>query len=199
MNGKLNAGELVKTGIILFLITALSAALLAVVNGFTAPMIAKNKETKTQDAMRAVLPAADSFEKLEITPEIAALSDKDEITEVYKAKDSGGADCGVCVITNTSGYDVGIVTVTGVDADMKVAGVEITAMKETPGLGAKAADSSFRGQYSGKAGEVAVSKTGADDTHIQAISGATKTSNGVTRGVNLALKAAETVMEGGSK
>ena len=63
MNGKLNVGELIKTGIILFLITALSAALLAYVNGFTAPMIAKNKETKTQDAMRAVLPAADSFEK----------------------------------------------------------------------------------------------------------------------------------------
>ena len=199
MNGKLNVGELIKTGIILFLITALSAALLACVNGFTAPRIAENKEIKTQDAMRAVLPSADSFEKLEITPEVAALSDKDEITEIYKAKDSGGADCGVCVITNTSGYDVGIVTVTGVDAGLKVAGVEITAMKETPGLGAKAADSSFRAQYGGKAGEVMVSKTGADDTHIQAISGATKTSNGVTRGVNLALKAAVIVMEGGSK
>ena len=199
MKEKLNVAELIKTGVILFLITALSAALLAYVNGFTAPLIAKNDEEKTQDAMRAVLPEADSFEKLDVPSEVAALSDKDEITDIYKAKNSEGADCGVCVITNTSGYDVGIVTVTGVDADMKVAGVEITAMKETPGLGAKAADSSFREQYSGKSGEVMVSKTSADDTHIQAISGATKTSNGVTRGVNLALKTAEIVMEGGSK
>ncbi|MBR0469718.1 MAG: FMN-binding protein, partial [Clostridia bacterium] len=37
------------------------------------------------------------------------------------------------------------------------------------------------------------------DTEIQAISGATKTSRGVTNGVNIALKVAEKIVKGGVK
>lgn len=203
MKEKLNVGELIKTGVILFLITALSAALLAFVNSKTAPIIEQNDIEKQQNAMRAVLPDAADFDEpykdKALPEEIAALSEKDEITNVYTALDKSGEVIGVCVITETTGYDIGIVTVTGVSADLKVTGVEITSMKETPGLGAKAQDKSFCEQYNGKGGEIGVSKTAADDTSIQAISGATKTSNGVTRGVNLALQTAAILMEGGDE
>lgn len=199
MKKKLNVGDLIKTGLILFIITAVLAALLGFVNGKTAPIIEQNELVKKQDAMRAVLPEAAEFTDAEITDEIAVLSGNDEIKEAYTALDSSGEVVGACVITETTGYDVGINTVTGVNAELAVSGVEITSMKETPGLGAKAADESFRDQYDGKSGEVGVSKTGADDTHIAAISGATKTSNGVTRGVNLALSTAEILLEGGNK
>ena len=199
MKEKLNVGELIKTGVILFLITALSAALLAVVNGFTAPMIAKNNTEKKNSAMRAVMPDAADFGNCDITPEIAALENSDKITEIKTALDADGKVIGVCVITETTGYDVGIVTVTGVDKDLKVTGVEITSMKETPGLGANAQNEDFRKQYIGKGYKIDVDKAAADDTHIQAITGATKTSRGVTRGVNLALEAAAIIMEGGGK
>ena len=199
MKEKMNVGDMIKTGLILFIITAVLAALLGFVNGKTAPIIEQNELVKKQDAMRAVLPEAAEFTDAEITDEIAALSGNDEIKEAYTALDSSGEVVGACVITETTGYDVGINTVTGVNADLAVSGVEITSMKETPGLGAKAADESFRDQYDGKSGEVGVSKTGADDTHIEAISGATKTSNGVTRGVNLALRTAEILLEGGNE
>ena len=199
MKEKMNVGDMIKTGLILFIITAVLAALLGFVNGKTAPIIEQNELVKKQDARRAVLPEAAEFTDAEITDEIAALSGNDEIKEAYTALDSSGEVVGACVITETTGYDVGINTVTGVNADLAVSGVEITSMKETPGLGAKAADESFRDQYDGKSGEVGVSKTGADDTHIEAISGATKTSNGVTRGVNLALRTAEILLEGGNE
>lgn len=199
MNEKMNVGDMIKTGLILFAITAVLAGLLGFVNGKTAPIIEQNDLIKKQDAMRAVLPEAAKFTAAEITDEIAALSDSGEIKEAYTALDESGEVVGACVITETTGYDIGINTVTGVDAELSVSGVEITSMKETPGLGAKAADDSFRGQYDGKKYEVGVSKTGADDTHIAAISGATKTSNGVTRGVNLALKTAEILLEGGNQ
>lgn len=199
MNEKLNVGDMIKTGLILFAITAVLAGLLAFVNGKTAPIIAQNEALKKEDAMRAVLPEAAEFEEAEITDEIAALSDSGEIKEAYTGIGTSGDVVGACVITETSGYDIGINTVTGVDAELEVTGVEITSLKETPGLGAKAKDEDFREQYEGKTAEIGVSKTGADDKNIAAISGATKTSNGVTHGVNLALETAEILMKGGGK
>ena len=199
MNEKLNVGDMIKTGLILFAITAILAGLLAFVNGKTAPIIAQNEALKKEDAMRAVLPEAAEFEEAEISGEIAALSESDEIKEAYTAIGTSGDVVGACVITETSGYDIGINTVTGVDAELEVTGVEITSLKETPGLGAKAKDEDFREQYEGRTGEIGVSKSGADDKNIAAISGATKTSNGVTHGVNLAIETAQILLKGGNK
>lgn len=193
MENKLNVKEMIKVGVILFLITAISAALLAFVNGKTAPLIEKNSLAKEQTALKAVMSNAAEFEETDVD------ADNDALKKAFIAKDADGKSIGVCVITETTGYDVGIQTVTGVDADLKVTGVEIISMNETPGLGAKASEESFRSQYIGKSGEIGVSKNGASDTEIQAISGATKTSNGVTEGVNIALKTAEILFKGGNE
>lgn len=193
MENKLNVKEMIKVGVILFLITAISAALLAFVNGKTAPLIEKNSLEKEQTALKAVMPNAVEFE------ETTADADTDALKKAFLAKDADGKSIGVCVITETTGYDVGIQTVTGVDAELKVTGIEIISMNETPGLGAKASEESFRSQYIGKSGEVLVSSSSSSDIEIQAISGATKTSNGVTEGVNIALKAAEILFKGGNE
>lgn len=190
MKEKINIKEIIKIGVILFLITALAAALLAFVNGKTAPRIEKNSIAKEQNAMRTVMPDAAEFKEAEISG---------EASKAYTALDGEGNVIGACVITETTGYDVGIQTVTGVDTDLKVTGVDIIAMNETPGLGAKAAEESFRSQYIGKGGTIGVSKSAPSDTDIQAISGATKTSNGVTHGVNIALQTAEILLGGGNK
>ena len=198
MREKINIGEVIKVAIILFAITAISAALLGFVNSQTAPLIAENNIKKEQTALEAVLPGCE-FEEIKDISQYEALTDgKGEISKVYKAT-SGGSLKGACVITVTSGYDVGIQTVTGVDKDLKVTGVEIIKMKETPGLGANANKPEFKEQYKGRTYEVGVSKNGATDTEIQAISGATKTSRGVTNGVNIALKVAEKIVKGGVK
>lgn len=199
MGNKINIGEIIKIGVILFLITAIAAALLAFVNGKTAPLIEKNSLEKEQNAMMAVMPDAAEFNEVEISEEIRALSDGGEINKAYTAVDADGNVIGACVITETTGYDVGIQTVTGVGSDLKVTGIDIISMNETPGLGAKAAEESFRDQYKDKSGEIGVSKSTATDTEIQAISGATKTSNGVTQGVNIALRTAEFLLEGGNE
>lgn len=187
------SNSIIKIGLILFLITAISAALLAFVNGKTAPLIEKNSIAKEQDALKAVMSEAAEFEETTVDTNTGALK------KVFLAKDADGKSIGVCVITETTGYDVGIQTVTGVDADLKVTGVEIISMNETPGLGAKAADDSFKSQYKGKSGEIGVAKSAPSDAEIQAISGATKTSNGVTNGVNAAIKAAQILLEGGNE
>lgn len=201
MKEKMNVGEIVKVGIILFLITAILAAILAFVNGVTAPLIEQNSLIAEQEAMKTVMPDAAEFEETELTHDLTVVAEENggEISKAFIAKDSSGADMGVCVKTVTSGYDVGIETMTGVDKELTVTGVDIISMNETPGLGANADKEEFRDQYEGKKDDVNVVKASPGDNDIQAIAGATKTSNGVTRGVNIALDAAEILLEGGAE
>ena len=118
------------------------------------------------------------------------------VDRVYKAKDSSGKVVGVCTIIETKGYDSGLKSAVGVDSEGKVTGVEIISHKETPGLGANAEKEEFRSQYVGKPGKISVVKSNADKNEINAISGATMTSNGVTRSVNGALEIAKKIIGG---
>ena len=65
----------------------------------------------------------------------------------------------------------------------------IREISDTPGLGLKAKDAKYRDQFIGKnVDELKVTKTGAaSDNEIDAISGATITSNATTNAVNAAL------------
>ena len=210
MNRKMNTGEIIKVGVILFLITAVLAGLLAFVNAMTAPLIEQNAIAAEQEAMKTVMPDASSFKEVELNlkdllpdqmDELLNLATENdgEISKMFIALDANGETIGACVITVTTGYDVGIQTVTGVDKNLTVTGVDIISMNETPGLGANADNPEFRAQYEGKSGEIKVVKTAAGDDSIQAIAGATKSSNGVTRGVNLALNVAKILLEGGNE
>ena len=201
MKEKMNVGEIIKVGVILFVITAVLAGLLAFVNAKTAPLIEQNAVAAEQEAMKTVMPDAAEFEEIELTDDLISIAEEKggEISKVVVATDNSGEKIGICVKTVTTGYDIGIETVTGIDSNLILTGFDIISMNETPGLGANADKPEFRAQYEGKTGEITVVKTAAGDDSIQAIAGATKTSNGVTKGVNIALRAAEILLEGGTE
>lgn len=186
------AKEIIKISLILFLITAISALLLAFVNEKTAPLIAENSEKKTQEALKGVMSEAEEFEAVESEFNIEDCT----VDRIYKAKDSSGNVIGVCAIIETKGYDSGLKSAVGVGTDGKVTGVEIISHKETPGLGANAEKEEFRSKYIGKSGKISVVKSNADENEINAISGATMTSDGVTRSVNGAVEIAEKIIGG---
>ena len=79
---------------------------------------------------------------------------------------------------------------TGVDINGKVTGVNILSHAETAGLGAKAAEDSFRNQFIGLIEGITVSKGEGGENSIDAITGATITSKAVTQAVNAAIEAA---------
>ena len=83
----------------------------------------------------------------------------------------------------------------GIKSDGTIVGINIGNMSETPGLGAKSKEESFYGQYVQKpATELSVVKGGAaGETEIQAISGATITSDAVTNGVNTAVEVYDSI------
>ena len=94
----------------------------------------------------------------------------------------------VDVITNGYGGELEIIM--GVGTDGKICAVKILNSSETAGLGAKASEPEFTDKYKGKNTILSVVKNEeADFDEIEAISGATITSEAVTRAVNTGLEA----------
>ncbi len=180
---KSDVGGIIKTGVILFLITGIAAFILAGVNMLTEPVIAKNEEEKRQAAMEKVVPGTESFEVSNIK-----CADDGLVKEIYTAI-AGGKTVGYAVITEPKGYGGAISMVVGIDTENKVIGIDITRQSETAGLGSKCTDDEFKNQFTGKTGEICVVKNNAKDNQIDAITSATITSKAVTEGVNAALSA----------
>lgn len=181
--------EVVKFGLILFVITAVCTGIVSAMFEITNPIIEKQQIEKDNKARETILPAAKSFEKVE--------GDfGEEVKEVYKGLD-GSEVVGYTIKTTPKGYGGEIEVTTAVTKDMTISGVSIGTMSETPGLGAKSKDEAFIGQYKDKAAkEIKVIKNGTPaDDQIVAIAGATITSNAVTKGVNESIKVAEKQMK----
>ena len=95
----------------------------------------------------------------------------------------------VITVTNHEGYGGDIKVSTGIFSDGTVKGIEMLSIGETAGLGMKATEDDFKDQFKDKLVELfTVTKSGSsNDSEIDALSGATITSNAVTNAVNSAL------------
>jgi len=125
-----------------------------------------------------------------------------EITEVLAAKDEGGNTLGyVLSVTTHEGYGGDISFSMGVQNDGTVNGYSITSIAETPGLGDKAKNEEFSGQFKGKQADsfTVVKQAPASDSEIESISGATITSRAMTNGVNACIAYFRDVLEGGAE
>jgi electron transport complex protein RnfG len=178
--------EIVKLGLILLIITAVAAAILGFTYDITKAPIEQQILQSNIEARKTVLPKAENFEELSIEQFKAYHT----VLEVYKGtKDD--ETIGFTIKVNSNGYGGPIEVMVGIDRNGVVNGVSIGNHSETPGLGAKASNEAFKGQYSGKKAdkELIVIKSGVPkDNEIQAISGATITSKAVTSGVNTAIE-----------
>ena len=109
---------------------------------------------------------------------------------VLEGKDASGAVVGHVINSMSNNSYGGAVKLSiGFDMDGTITGVGIREISDTPGLGLKAKDAKYRDQFIGKNAEsLTVTKSGATaDNEIDAISGATITSNATTNAVNAAL------------
>ena len=180
---KTNVLYVARLAVTLLLITSVVAAALAGVNSITKPVIDRLTAEKTQRAIEAVLPGGGE----ELADRNAAgYPGAELVSRVYQGEN------GYAIEVTPSGFDNIITMMVGIDFEGKILGIDIISHTETAGLGAVAdADSpagiSFREQFAGKSGSVAVSKDGGQ---LDAITGATITSRAVCEGVNAALACA---------
>jgi len=183
MDSSKKGGGILMLVVVLGLITFVCALLLGFINGVTKDKIEQNSIETRNAAMSVIIPDAE-FTEVEVSEEWTAPADKNQpaISGVYAAE-AGGA---YCVEVKPKGFGGELTLIVGVNTDGTIAGAQVTAHGETPGLGAKAqSDKNWITQFAGQPadGSLAVSKDGGT---INAITGSTITSRAVTLGVNTA-------------
>ena len=191
------SNRIIKDTIAITVITLVSGLLLGVVNDITAGPIAKQQAAAKEAAYKEVFADADTFETVSSgeDADLEAYLDENgfkgqDINEVMLAKDSSGAEIGYAfTVTTKEGYGGDIQFAMGIQDDGTLNGISILSISETAGLGMRATTDEFKNQFKDRNVEkFTYTKTGAAaDDEIDALSGATITTNAMTNGVNAGL------------
>lgn len=200
-----------KDAMILFAITLIAGILLGGVYQITKDPIAQQEAQKTENACREVFSQAASFAQQEDFDAETAQEILDgngfseqSVEACQRALDQDGNTAGYVITVNThEGYGGDIRFTMGVTADGILNGISLLEISETPGLGMRAQEVLVPQFTNRSVYPFTYVKTGAaSEEEIDAISGATITTNAVTQGVNAGLCYFENVLrqpgEGGA-
>ena len=197
--------EMMKNTGILLTITIVAGLVLGFVYQITKDPIAQQEAKAKEAACQEVFQDAASFELIEVTPvDDAEWSEAgyahEQIDEVMNAMDASGNLIGyVITVTTGEGYGGDIQFSIGIRMDGTINGISILSISETAGLGMQA-EEVLKPQFADRQVEkFEYTKSGAtSESQIDAISGATITTNAVTNGVNAGLYYFQTKLGGGS-
>ncbi len=189
--------ELIKNALILCGITVVAGLLLGAVYEITKEARSEQQEKAKINAYKEVLEDADDFEEMDVDTDIIKnLLEEQGITEqnvivdlcVKGLNDKDEAVGYIVSVTSKEGYGGNISFSVGFSLEGKVTGVSILSIGETAGLGMNAKEESFLNQYrqDGEGLYVVNKDNSADGINIDSISGATITTNAMTKGVNAA-------------
>lgn len=172
-----NVKELITPIAVLACICLVVTALLAYINLVTSPIITEAEEKAAAEARAEVLSEADSFTLLDVAnlPE--------EVTEVYKADN----DTGYVFMLTVKGYGGDMKLICGIKSDDTIEKSKTLSHSETSGLGSKTADEPYKSQYIGKTADTL--------GEVDAISGATISSNAYKKAIQGAFDAYSMVKE----
>jgi electron transport complex protein RnfG len=201
--------KIIKDALMLTIITLVAGLFLGFVYEITKTPIANQQALDKQKACKTVFEEAENFiqdDTFDISnaSEVLATAGytEESIDEVLEAVDGSGNVLGyVMTVTTSEGYGGDITFSLGIKEDGTVNGYEILTINETAGLGMKAKEDTFKDQYANKlVDSFKYTKTGATaENEIDAISGATITTNAITNGVNSGIVYFNSMKEGGSK
>ena len=178
--------QMMKLSVTLALYTVVACLALAAVNMLTSPRILAAKEAKTKLALQAICPDADSFRP--VTEGMPKSVDKIAFGDTFLAF-NGDNPAGIIVTVSGHTYDQATILI-GIDTEEKLRMIQFLSLTDSPGIGTKAKDEPFIGQFRNKPTTDAFA-LGSD---VQAIAGATITSTAVTRMVKIAVDAASSYM-----
>lgn len=205
---------MIKDAIILCVITLVLGAVLAGVYALTKDTIDGKQVEANNEACAAVVADGDKvndadadaakkaedflkkhdLSNKEVKDEESSLIKHVEISEVHPTGNGGY----VFLATAKKGYGGNIGFALGVDNAGAITGISITSQAETAGLGANCMDTAWQESFKGKVqpsnpSDNMYNKNGATESQVQALSGATVTSKGITNAVKGILFFADTV------
>ncbi len=186
--------EMIKLGLILFLITAIAAGILSISNELTAPIIEEVEAAAARgaDVAGELIVGGTSFEDIELAllEEIKEANDK--VIDVVKVIGSNGESLGygIRTLSTIKGYGGDIELFVGIKETGEIGGIRILSLQETPGLGTNVENASFKNQFIGvvpsKLFEV-VKVASSEEHEIATVAGATISSLSFTSSVNNAM------------
>ena len=170
----------------LVVIGVLSGVILAGVYSVADPMIKANKERELKEAIFVVLPGAKDFKVLEKTV-------GQEKLIVYKGIDENGTPVGVAFKADGGGFQGNIGLMVGLETSyLKLRAIEVLEQLETPGLGDRIREEAFKDQFKGLEVKPRVEyikyRKPEKPNQIQAITGATISSEAVVKNINRAVE-----------
>lgn len=197
MAKKIKKESMIKDAVTLCLISLIAALALGFVNELTKDRIALLEAQAKAEAYQAVFPSADSIVDKENNEILKEMTDKASeilaeggyagttLEEACIVRDASGNTVGYVASVTLKGYDVMTLTF-GYTTDGVCTGLEFLSIKETPGMGLKADEPAFKEQFIGKqtASFTAVKSGALAENEIDAITGATITTNAVVTGIN---------------
>ncbi len=199
-----------KPVIALTLITAIAGLALSGVYSMTKDTIDTQKAEAARASFRVVCPGAETFEEtaavrtaLEENPGVWGSSfGRSKIREAYEGRDAEGNVVGYVVsVTSSDGFDGDITLALGLNTEGAINGISFTELHETAGMGMRANEDSFKGQFAGRTMyPFKLTKNGeaSSEDEIDGISGASVTSSAVVNAVNAGLDFYQSVMKGGN-
>ena len=176
--------DVVTPSLVLMIICLIVTAALVSTYQVTKPIIAEALEKRSQEARQEVLPEGNGFKPI-LTGEINPDQLTKGVSEVYQAENNAG-----WVITSEDqGYGGTMKIITGFDTNGLITNIKILEQSETPGLGTKVGEDYFLEQFLGK------------DTvdEVEAISGATISSEAMKRAVKWSLSQMEEIRKEGTE
>ncbi|SMP49799.1 FMN-binding protein [Anoxynatronum buryatiense] len=173
--------DMIKMGLILLLITSIAGLVLGITNSMTEGIILERAMAGDIASMQVLLSEADSFEPVD-HEEISASSMIKEVYAGYK----GGDLVGFTIKVAPGGYGGPIEMMVGIDATAEITGIEILEQTETPGLGTKITEESYKTQFTGLTADSSIA--------VDTIAGATVSSEAVNNGVRAAAALYEDIL-----
>lgn len=196
--------NMMKDAMVLFTITVVAGLFLGGVYEITAEPIADAAGKAVREAYAQVFAEASDFVEAEVDQGVAVTPEWLEdyggvrIDAVLWALDASGAGLGyVLQMTSQEGYGGDISLTVGIREDGTCSGIAILQITETAGLGMKAEDVLVP-QFTGKDAEqfVLTKSEAVAEAEIEAISGATITSDAFVKAVNAGLYYFQTISGG---
>lgn len=169
--------------VILVLFAAVAGGALSGVYSVTKGKIAAAAERERTEALKAVLPTLSAQAKLVV------IQHEGRALQAVIDGDGGAFKGAVLELETRKGYAGLIRFLVGVDGDLKVTGLYILQQSETPGLGTKAKDKAWWGQFLGKGQDGFRFKVKKDGGDVESITAATITSRAITDQVDFGLRA----------
>ena len=170
-----------KDVVILVFIAIFSALFLSGTFSFTEEPIKEAQERLLQEALKKVMPF------MEETYTLQSHTYNGVTTAIYAVEKEGVFQGATLKLITKEGYSGEIVFLLGVDAEKKVTGIFVLKHAETPGLGAKATDIKWWGQFVGKSKPEFNFNVTKDGGQIDAITASTITSRAIAKAVDKGL------------